>query len=80
MTRALDLRQEQVTALIRGAAKAGCIAVVKIGEVVIHLVPADSPQVDGRIDQTINPANFQTLEEWDAWKERKRAREAQGRS
>lgn len=51
MTRTLDLPQKQVTALIKGAAKAGCIAVVKIGDVVIHLVPADSAQDGRRIDE-----------------------------
>ena len=51
MTRALPLKQKQVTALAKGAAAAGCIAEVKIGDVVIRLVPIDHPQAQGRIDE-----------------------------
>lgn len=39
MTRALALPARQVTALAKGAAKAGCIAEVKIGDAVIRLIP-----------------------------------------
>lgn len=39
MTRALALKQKQVTAICRGAAKAGHIAIVRIGDVVVQLVP-----------------------------------------
>ncbi|MCA0276316.1 MAG: hypothetical protein LCH86_09945 [Proteobacteria bacterium] len=42
MTRALAIKQKQVTAICKGAAKAGYIPVVKIGDVVVQLVPADS--------------------------------------
>jgi len=35
VTRALSIPQKQVTALAKGAAKAGCVAEVKIGDVVI---------------------------------------------
>jgi hypothetical protein len=51
MTRALPLKQKQVTALAKGAAAAGCIAEVKIGDVVIRLVPIDHPQDGKRIDE-----------------------------
>jgi hypothetical protein len=46
MSRALPLTQRQVAALAKGAAKAGCIAEVKIGDVVVRLVPADNPQAE----------------------------------
>lgn len=39
MTRALPLRQRQITALAKGAAKAGCVAEVKIGDLVVRLIP-----------------------------------------
>ncbi len=42
MTRQLLLPARQVTALCKGAAKAGCIAEVRIGDVVVRLVPASA--------------------------------------
>jgi hypothetical protein len=50
MSRALALPARQVTALCKGAAKAGCVAEVKIGDVVIRLVPAANAQKDSPID------------------------------
>jgi hypothetical protein len=50
VTRPLPLKQRQVTALAKGAAAAGCIAEVKIGDVVIRLVPKDSAQAQRPID------------------------------
>ncbi len=51
MTRALPLPARQVTAIAKGAAKAGCIAEVKIGDMVIRLVTADKAQPEGPIDE-----------------------------
>jgi len=52
MSRALSLTQRQVAALAKGAAKAGCIAEVKIGDVVVRLIPdnltQEKPEVDDR--------------------------------
>lgn len=76
MTRALILPQSQITALARGAAKAGCVAEVKIGDVVIRLVPATNAQAEWPIDEPVDPANFQTLEEYEAWRKRSGAGEA----
>lgn len=50
MTRALALPARQVTALCRGAAKAGYIPEVKIGNVVIRLIPAENAQDERIID------------------------------
>lgn len=50
MTRSLALDQKQVTALCKGAAKAGCVAEVKIGDVVIRLIPIEKAQPDRPID------------------------------
>lgn len=50
MTRALPLPARQVTALCKGAAKAGYIAEVKIGDVVIRLVPAANSQEPEKVD------------------------------
>lgn len=80
MTRPLSLPQKQITALARGAAKAGCVAEVNIGGIVVRLVPAANSQAQGPIDDGTNPATFQTFEEWDAWEKRKNDREAQGHS
>jgi hypothetical protein len=47
MTRKLDLTARQVTALCKGAARAGYIPIVKIGDVSIQLVPEDkAPALD----------------------------------
>lgn len=50
MNKPLALPQRQVTALAKGAAAAGCIAEVKIGNVVVRLVPADSAQEKKPVD------------------------------
>jgi hypothetical protein len=51
MPKALALPARQVTALCKGAAKAGFIPEVKIGDVVIRLIPEENAQPKGRIDQ-----------------------------
>lgn len=51
MSRPLALPARQVTALCKGAAKAGFVAEVKIGETVIRLVPREEPQPERRIDE-----------------------------
>lgn len=50
MSRALAIPARQVTALCKGAAAAGCIAEVKIGDVVVRLIPADRAQAPKPID------------------------------
>jgi len=50
MSRALPLTQRQVVALAKGAAKAGCIAEVKIGDVVVRLVPDVNAQEKREVD------------------------------
>ena len=44
MTTRLTISSAQVTALAKGAAKANCVAEVKIGETVIRLIPIVSAQ------------------------------------
>ena len=51
MSRGLALKQKQINALAKGAAAAGCFAEVKIGYVVIRLIPGTPPQPDRRIDE-----------------------------
>jgi hypothetical protein len=51
VSRPLPLKQKQVTALAKGAAAAGCIAEVKIGDVFVRLVPIDYAQPERRIDE-----------------------------
>lgn len=50
MSRTLALPARQVTALCRGAAKAGFVAEVKIGDVVVRLIPAANSQPDKPVD------------------------------
>jgi hypothetical protein len=51
VTRALALKQKQITALCKGAEKAGCIAEVKIGDVVVRLIPANQIRENPAIDE-----------------------------
>lgn len=50
MSRALSLTQRQVRALCEGAKKAGYAPIVKIGNVLVHLVPEEHaiPALDQR--------------------------------
>lgn len=50
MSARLALPERQVTALCRGAAKAGHIAVVNIGGVLVHLIPKQDAQLERPID------------------------------
>lgn len=55
MTRALALTERQVTALIKGAQKAGYAAVVQFGNTWVRLVPEEHaipPQGNERVDET----------------------------
>lgn len=51
MSRALALPARQVTALCKGAAKAGFVAEVKIGDTVIRLVPGENAQAPKPVDE-----------------------------
>ncbi len=54
MTRPLGLSEREVTVLCRGAAKAGFVAEVKIGKVLVRLIPENHPslaQADRPIDR-----------------------------
>lgn len=51
MTKPLKITERQVTALCIGAAKAGFIAEVKIGDVVVRLIPEDHAQPQRSIDE-----------------------------
>lgn len=54
MRRSLDIPARQITAICRGAAKAGYAPVLQIGKVIIRLIPeehADLAQLDRPIDE-----------------------------
>jgi hypothetical protein len=51
VTRPLEITERQVTAICRGAAKAGYVAEVKIGKAVIRLIPEASAQPERPIDE-----------------------------
>lgn len=54
MTRALEISQRQITALCKGAEKAGYAPIVQIGKVLVRLVPEDhaiSAQPDEAVDR-----------------------------
>lgn len=80
MTQPLAIPQRQVTAICRGAAKAGFVAEVKIGEVVVRLIPEDRAQAAAQFDIPETPEACTTLDEYRAWRDRSRAGEDQGHS
>lgn len=51
MTKPLSLPSRQVTAICKGAAKAGFVAEVKIGDVVVRLIPDDHRVENKQIDE-----------------------------
>ncbi|MER9227022.1 hypothetical protein NKI39_15535 [Mesorhizobium sp. M0664] len=59
MTRELAVSARQVTAICKGAAKAGFIAEVIIGGVTVRLVPGGAPSTVGTA-----PEEFDTLAEY----------------
>lgn len=50
MTKPIPLPSRQVTALCKGAAKAGFVAEVKIGDVIVRLVPEDHSGLKETVD------------------------------
>lgn len=66
MSKPLPLTERQVTALAKGAAKAGCVAEVKIGDVVVRLIPKGDAQAERPLDDSPEAAldrEFAALEE-----------------
>lgn len=53
MSRRLALPTSQVTAICKGAAKAGYIAEVRIGNVFIRLLPEDTVRRENEVDRKI---------------------------
>jgi len=76
MSRALILTEKQARTLIRAAGKEKATLTVNIGGAVVHVIPHNSPQASGPIDQMKTPDDFQTLSEWKAWRDRNLDREA----
>lgn len=50
MTKPIPLPSRQVTAICKGAAKAGFVAEVKIGDVVVRLIPDDHSERKDNVD------------------------------
>ncbi|CAI2932455.1 hypothetical protein [Aminobacter niigataensis] len=70
MTRRLALSARQVTAICKGAAKAGFVAEVKIGDIFVRLMPAEMAQAQGVGFDPDNPETFDTFEQYLAWRDR----------
>lgn len=73
MTRALAISARQVTAICKGAAKAGFVAEVIIGGVTVRLVPGGASQA-----LETAPEDFSTLAEYLAWREQQQTVTADG--
>lgn len=70
MSRALPITQRQAQTLLRAAEAEKGIVEVKIGSTVIRLIPASLAQSESRIDDPTQPEDFQSLEQYRAWRER----------
>ncbi|MER8793990.1 hypothetical protein NKH75_07245 [Mesorhizobium sp. M0984] len=68
MTGKLAVSARQVTAICKGAAKAGFIAEMIIGGVTVRLVPGGAPSHAGTA-----PEEFDTLAEYLAWRDQNQA-------
>lgn len=75
MTRALALPENQVRAIMRAARKEGVRVEVKIGGATVTVIPDGLQQAESSIADDVDPTTFKTLDEYRAWRERKRARE-----
>lgn len=78
MSRPLELKQKQITALCKGAKAAGYAPIVQIGNVWIRLVPEEQaipPLEEKRADGNVSPEAFDTFDEYLAWRDRNGAGE-----
>jgi hypothetical protein len=70
MTRKLDISARQITAICRGAAKAGCVAELVINGTVVRLVPEGSAAKARSLDDELD-------DEWQQFQERLEREEAE---
>lgn len=71
MPRELALTARQVTAICKGAAKAGFVAEVKIGDVFVRLMPGEMANAQGVGFDPDKPETFDTFEQYLAWRDRR---------
>lgn len=74
MTKALSVSQRQAQALLRAADAEHAIIEVKLGDAVLRLIPASLAQDRKTVDQPVNPENFESLDDYLAWRDRENAR------
>ncbi len=74
MTQALPVTQRQAQALLRAAEAEHGIIEVKVGDTVFRLIPASLAQDRKGVDQPMNPENFESLDDYLAWRDRENAR------
>ena len=66
MSKPLAITARQVTALCKGAAKAGYIPEIVMGDIVIRLVPEKAAFQTASAN---NPETFNTLDQYLAWRD-----------
>ena len=70
MSRALPITQRQAQTLLRAAEAEKGIVEVKIDGVFLRLIPACHAQEKAKLDDPTQPEDFQTLDQYRAWRER----------
>lgn len=83
MTRALDLPQNQIEAIFNAARKTGTRLTIQIGKIAVHADPSQVAGTTGaRPPVESSPEDFESLEEYQVWRDSKRGNEggAQGTS
>lgn len=73
MTKALAIAENQVRAIIRAAQKEGARVEVKIGEMTVVAFPGNHDPRKASVDHVANPEDFQSIDEYMAWRDRSRA-------
>lgn len=79
MTRALAISQRQAQTLLRAAEAEKAIVEVKVGDTVFRLIPASLAQAEKPVDGSPSHDAFDTIEEYEAWRQSEGARGAKGR-
>ena len=75
MTRSLAISQRQAQTLLRAAEAEGGIIEVKFGTTVIRLIPKSQVVQEAAPVDDLNPAAFETMDEYRAWRDKRADRD-----
>jgi hypothetical protein len=79
MTRAALVKSADLRRLAEVAKKTGMRIEIEVGGAIVRVSP-DIPEINKPERVDLQPEDFTSLAEWQAWRDQERAREAQRRS